>query len=74
MTQLPILLVEDDLNLREALAETLGLADYQVRVAADGEAALQILARVPVVAVVTDYQMKPMDGYFARSTLSCPCC
>jgi two-component system response regulator FlrC len=63
MTQLPILLVEDDLNLREALAETLGLADYQVRVAADGAAALEILARAPVVAVVTDYQMKPMDGY-----------
>jgi len=59
----PILLVEDDLSLREALAETLRLADHEVLMAEDGTAALKILESSPVSAVVTDYQMKPMDGY-----------
>ncbi len=63
MSATKILLVEDDLALREALAETLGLANYQVHVAADGSAALKLLAETSVNAVVTDYQMKPMDGY-----------
>ena len=58
----PILLVEDDERLREALAETLRLAGFDVHVAADGGAALQVLASAPIAAVVTDYQMKPMDG------------
>ncbi|MCC7256913.1 MAG: sigma-54-dependent Fis family transcriptional regulator [Gammaproteobacteria bacterium] len=62
MTSRPILLVEDDLRLREALAETLRLAGFDVREAADGAAALQVLAGTPIAAVVTDYQMKPMDG------------
>ena len=63
MTALPILLVEDDRTLRDALAETLKLADYRVLVAADGQAALDLLETEPVAAVVTDYQMAPMDGY-----------
>jgi two-component system response regulator FlrC len=63
MNRLPILLVEDDIALREALAETLDLAGFEVREAADGGAALQILAQEPVAAVVTDYQMKPVNGY-----------
>ncbi len=58
----PILLVEDDERLRDALAETLRLAGFEVLLAADGGAALQVLASAPIAAVVTDYQMKPMDG------------
>jgi two-component system response regulator FlrC len=57
-----ILLVEDDRNLRQALAETLTLADYDVLTAVDGSSALAALERAPVAAVVTDYQMAPMDG------------
>ena len=63
MNQHPVLLVEDDLSLREALAETLRLDGYEVLMAEDGTAALQILESSAVSAVVTDYQMKPMDGY-----------
>ncbi len=63
MNRVPVLLVEDDLALREALLETLRLADYDVEVAADGHAALEVLSTHRVAAVVTDYQMKPMDGY-----------
>jgi two-component system response regulator FlrC len=62
MTTRPVLLVEDDARLREALAETLRLSGFDVLTAADGAAALQILAAAPVAAVVTDYQMQPMDG------------
>jgi two-component system response regulator FlrC len=59
----PVLLVEDDAMLRGALTETLRLAGYEVLTAADGEAALQVLDARSVGAVVTDYQMKPMDGF-----------
>lgn len=63
MTKHPILLVEDDLALREALAETLSLAGYSVLVAEDGTTALSVLNDTAVIAVVTDFQMAPMDGY-----------
>ena len=63
MNKQPVLLVEDDAALREALAETLSLAGYEVLEAGDGTAALELLGRERVTAVVTDYQMKPMDGY-----------
>jgi len=59
----PILLVEDDATLREALAETLRLAGYAVATAADGGAALDALKDASFSAVVTDYQMRPMDGF-----------
>lgn len=62
MNRKPILLVEDDQRLREALAETLRLSGLEVMEAADGSAALQVLASKPIAAVVTDYQMAPMDG------------
>jgi len=63
MNKRPVLLVEDDLALREALTETLRLENYDVLVAEDGTAALEILQDSAVAAVVTDYQMRPMDGY-----------
>ncbi|MDH5256245.1 MAG: response regulator, partial [Gammaproteobacteria bacterium] len=59
----PILLVEDDATLREALAETLHLAGYAVDTAADGSSALESLQSGSFSAVVTDYQMRPMDGF-----------
>ena len=62
MTPKPILLVEDDRQLRDALAETLRLSGFRVLSAANGAEALQVLAGTAVAAVVTDYQMEPMDG------------
>jgi len=62
MSRPTVLLVEDDRNLRQALAETLTLADYDVLTAIDGASALTAMEGAPVAAVVTDYQMKPMDG------------
>ena len=59
---LPVLIVEDDAALREALKDTLVLAGYRVIEAADGQAALTLLERNPAGIVVTDVQMQPMDG------------
>lgn len=63
MNQLPILIVEDDQDLREALADTLKLAGYQVISAPDGEAALAQMAEQAVGLVVSDVMMQPMDGH-----------
>ncbi len=63
MSDAPILVVEDDKALRDALAETLELAGHTARVAADGSAAMEIIESEAIAAVVTDFQMKPMDGH-----------
>jgi two-component system response regulator FlrC len=62
MNQATVLVVEDDPELREALCETLELAGYQVEAGSDGESALEILQHTPVGMVVSDVQMRPMDG------------
>ena len=62
MKPLPVLIVEDDASLREALTDTLELSGYAVLQAADGAAALELLERRTVGLVVSDVQMKPMDG------------
>lgn len=62
MKPLPVLIVEDDAALREALKDTLELSGYEVIEAGDGEVALRLLEQRKVGIVVTDVQMKPMDG------------
>ncbi len=62
MKPLPVLIVEDDASLREALKDTLELSGYDVLEAAEGEAALRVLEAKRVGIVVSDVQMKPMDG------------
>lgn len=63
MKPLPILVVEDDASLREALQDTLELAGYQVLAAGDGDAALNRLKSSRVGLIISDVQMQPMDGY-----------
>ncbi|MGB3610105.1 MAG: sigma-54 dependent transcriptional regulator [Cellvibrio sp.] len=59
-----VLVVEDDNNLREALCDTLQLADYEVLLASSGEEALQQLARVDDVRmIVSDVNMGGMSGH-----------
>jgi two-component system response regulator FlrC len=62
MSQALVLVVEDDPDLREALCDTLELAGYDVASASDGGAALEILDQRVVGMVVSDVQMRPMDG------------
>ncbi len=59
---LPILVVEDDAALREAVCDTLELAGQKVVSAAGGDAALQLLSRQAVALVVSDVRMLPVDG------------
>jgi two-component system response regulator FlrC len=58
-----LLVVEDDAALRGALVVALQSGGYAVVEAADGTAALEVLAAGPVSLVLTDIQMAPMDGY-----------
>jgi len=60
---LPILLVEDDRALREALADTLELGGYSYRAVDSGEAALLALAEQPFRLVVSDVNMPGIDGH-----------
>jgi len=63
MKALPILIVEDDEGLREALCDTVELAGYEAIAAGDGQAALKALRQHRVGLVVSDVQMQPMDGH-----------
>ena len=58
-----ILLVEDDANLRDALADTLKLNGYEVTQAADGQEALVKFQKYSIDLVLSDVQMQPMDGF-----------
>jgi two-component system response regulator FlrC len=59
-----ILVVEDDNNLREALCDTLQLADYDVLLASSAEDALQQLDRQEDVRmIVSDVNMGGMSGH-----------
>lgn len=59
---LPVLVVEDDPNLREAVCDTLELAGLATVSSGGGEAALRLLAEQPVSLIVSDVRMLPMDG------------
>ena len=62
MSYSTVLVVEDDISLREALCDTLDLAGYDVATAEDGSAALNVLSSQEIGLVISDVQMKPMDG------------
>ena len=62
MKTLPLLIVEDDRDLRDALCITLELAGYVVIPAADGSEALATMQRRRVGLVISDIQMQPLDG------------
>ncbi len=59
---LPILVVEDDQALREAVCDTLELSGQKVLSVAGGEDALRLLGRQAVSLVVSDVRMVPLDG------------
>lgn len=63
MSKARILIVEDDLDLREALYDTLDLAGFEVYQAESGEAALQLLNKTSVDMVVSDVNMGAMNGH-----------
>lgn len=61
--QARILVVEDDLDLREAMCETLALAGYPAIGAADGAEALRIIGNNDFSLVISDVHMDGIDGH-----------
>ena len=57
-----ILVVDDERNIREGLAEALALEGYEVATAADGEEALAVMGREEVDLVITDLRMPRLAG------------
>ncbi len=57
-----ILIVDDDEELRDSMAETLADLGHQPEHAADGEAALRRIARGGIDAVLLDLRMPGLDG------------
>jgi two-component system, OmpR family, response regulator MprA len=57
-----ILVVDDDRSLRDALRRALGLADYEVEIAGNGQQALGAAAAGDPDAVVLDLGLPDMDG------------
>jgi len=58
-----VLVVDDSAVVRTKLRRLLEGAGYRVLQAADGEQALEVLAREPVSLLLTDLEMPNMDGF-----------
>ena len=61
--QATVLVVDDSAVTRTLEKGILEAAGYQVRVAPDGAAALELLRREPCDLVVTDVEMPRLDGF-----------
>ena len=57
-----VLVVDDDRAVREALRRALTLADYEVQIAEDGNAAIELIAQSVPDAVVLDVGLPDVDG------------
>lgn len=57
-----VLIVEDDVALCEALADTLELAGFKFDIASNGREAMAKIARVKPLIILTDIRMDGMDG------------
>jgi two-component system response regulator MprA len=57
-----VLVVDDEPAVRRALERALKLDRYEVELAADGEEALDVMARNPADAVILDVGMPRLDG------------
>lgn len=63
MTSVTILIAEDDLNLRQGLADLLIDEGYRVETAADGLEALQLFEEKQPALVLLDVMMPELSGY-----------
>lgn len=61
-TKAPILLIEDDPDIREAMTEYLEASGYLVATAADGKAGLELLRRQRPAVVILDMHLPMIDG------------
>ena len=64
MTKLKLLLVDDEKDFVNTLAERLELRGFQVQAALDGESALKIIETDPPQVVVLDVLMPGLSGLY----------
>lgn len=57
-----VLVVDDEASIRDLLAKTLALAEYDIDMAADGRSALERLRIIPYDLLITDLKMPGVDG------------
>jgi excisionase family DNA binding protein len=57
-----VLVVDDEESIRDLLAKTLALAEYDIDMAADGRSALERLRIIPYDLLITDLKMPGVDG------------
>src|SRR5579862_4726179 len=57
-----VLVVDDEASIRDLLAKTLALAEYEVDVAPDGRSALERMRLYPYDLLIADLKMPGMDG------------
>jgi len=57
-----VLVVDDEASIRDLLAKTLALAEYDVDVAPDGRAALDRMRMYPYDLLIADLKMPGVDG------------
>jgi DNA-binding NtrC family response regulator len=62
MSQLHVLIVDDDPAVRDVLQEALMQEEYNVSTAEDGAAAIQAVKESVVHIVITDFQLPDIDG------------
>lgn len=65
-----ILLIEDDLDVRENVAEILELSDYEVYTAINGVEGVKMANEVNPDLIICDVMMPEMDGYSVLYTLA----
>ncbi len=57
-----VLVVDDEVSIRDLLSKTLALAEYDVDLAPDGRAAVERLRIIPYDLLITDLKMPGIDG------------
>jgi excisionase family DNA binding protein len=57
-----VLVVDDEATIREVLAKTLALVEYDVDLAADGRTAIERLRMISYDLLITDLKMPGIDG------------
>ena len=59
----PVLVVDDNLDMREAIRDALSVEGYETEEATDGQTALHYLsAHPPPALILLDWNMAPMNG------------
>jgi len=62
----PVLIVDDDSDIREALGDALGQAGYSVLTASNGLEAMELLKTAKPLVILLDLYMPTMDGVAFR--------